>query len=370
MNFNCVIRRLVAPLRLPVVAAVLVSAVLISGVLTGCARSTSTPAPLPDVSAVLGAYGKRPGSFVSPRAIAYDSRRQEICVVDRSGRIQRFGRAETDGGEPGEWKILKVWSLPDSEKGQPTGLHFDRSGRLLVADTHYQRILRYDVDTGALLSTFGGEGTGDGEFGQIRDVVEDRAGHLYAGDYGDFEERVVKFDEDGNFVLSFGKRGEGPAEFQRIQGMAVAIDARDQETLLVVDSCNHRVQRFTLDGQFLSSWGSPGRLPGQLRYPYGICVEPRPGGDIFVVEWGNNRIQRFDSDGRSRGCWGRAGRETGELATPWDVEWTAGGMLCVADFGNHRVQVFQCPDGLAATGSGPAGSILAETVLVEAGGEQ
>src|SRR2546430_12627858 len=47
--------------------------------------------------------------------------------------------------------------------GRPTGLTVDPKGELLVADTHYHRVLRYSPE-GTLISQFGSEGSGPGRF--------------------------------------------------------------------------------------------------------------------------------------------------------------------------------------------------------------
>ena len=322
-------------------------------------RGDHEPQTLPDVEAVVGERGSRPGRFISPRSVAYDEDRGFLCVVDRSGRIQRFQEsketdAETDAETDGDsllgkkWDVETVWYLPEFELGQPTGIHFNRDGHLLVADTHYQRIHLYDVITGELIHTWGRKGTGDGEFSQVRAVIQDAQGNYYAGDYnpGPVRDRVHKFDRDGNHLFSFGRNGNAPGEFRRVQGMAMAVSESDGETLLVVDSCNHRIQRFSLQGEFLATWGKLGSGPGEFKFPYGVSVQKRRDGqtgDIFIVEWGNNRVQRFDSEGRFLASWGRAGRGVGELATPWDVTVDSTGRAYIADFGNDRVQVFRIP---------------------------
>ncbi len=306
--------------------------------------------PLPGDIEVLGSMGQSPGQFKAPRSVAYDASRRILCVVDRSGRIQAFREGERSG--PGSdsssgFSFVTSWLLPEYKIGQPTRIHFDRDGRLLVADTHYSRILTSDVSSGALVDSWGGAGVGDGEFSQVRDVIQDRRGDFYVGDYGGFVDRIHKFDANKNHLATFGSRGERPGEFQRIQGLAIAVSAADRETLLVVDSCNHRVQRLTLEGDFIEAWGSPGTEPGEFNFPYGIAVEDRPGGDVFIVEWGNNRVQRFDANGRYLRSWGRPGRAVGELATPWDIALSGDGRVFVADYNNHRIQIFRLPEPVA-----------------------
>ena len=65
--------------------------------------------------------------------------------------------------------------------------------------------------------------------------------------------------------------------------------------LYVVDYNNHRVQKFTLTGEYLGQFGSPGSNDGQFNGPYGICTDGR--GRVLVADYGNNRVQIFNGDG-------------------------------------------------------------------------
>jgi DNA-binding beta-propeller fold protein YncE len=303
-------------------------------VLAGCGRAEPPSRPL----RVVGSLGVVLGRFSEPRAIAVDPRTGRFHVADRTGRIQLF---EPDG-EP----ILE-WRLPEYRQGQPVGLAVEPSGTLLVNDSHYHRILRYEADGSRILASWGSEGKGPGQLTFGRDVVVDSDGFIYAGDYGGLNDRILKFSSSGEFILEWGGKGDAPGKFERPQGMAVEkIDGRE-ETILVADCANHRVQRFARDGEWLSSFGTLGTGPGELKYPMGVAVGSD--GSIYVSEWGNNRVQRFDAAGRPAGFWGRPGRAEGELATPWEIAVAPGDRLLIADCGNNRVQVFEWPGSLAAT---------------------
>jgi DNA-binding beta-propeller fold protein YncE len=281
------------------------------------------------VQQVVGTRGRSLGRFFRPRALAVNPKTGVFYVVDRTGRIQRFG---ADGAPLGEW------FLPEYEYGQPVGIAVDLDGSVLVNDSHYHRLLRYSTDGSKLLARWGHKGDGPGEFMFGRDVVVDSEGFIYAGDYGGAKDRIQKFTREGLFLLEWGSCGEEPGQLRRPQGMAVD-PYGERETLLVADCANHRVQRFSLEGQWLSSLGSPGRGSGELRYPYAVAVDSR--GTVYVCEWGNHRIQCFDRAGRTLGQWGTPGSSPGELAHPWDVEVDPEGRVYVADCDNHRVQIFQ-----------------------------
>ncbi|MBI4583465.1 MAG: hypothetical protein HY717_05535 [Planctomycetes bacterium] len=308
-----------------------------------CRRGEAGAGDAAAVECIFGSQGKSPGRFMSPRSVAVKPGGGEVCVADRSGRIQRFlqqiaGEQQKNPG-PASWQAANAWELPEHQIGQPTGIQYGLQGRLLVADTHYQRIRVYEPETGKLLASWGCKGTGGGQFTQVRDVAQASSGDIFASDYEGPADRIEKFDEAGRFLMAFGRRGTGPGEFNRPQGLAVAAWKGGEETLLVADSCNHRIQRFSLEGRFLQAWGSEGEGPGQFRYPYAVAVEPGPRRRLVVVEWQNNRLQCFDQEGIYLAAWGRPGRGPGELATPWDVALAPDGRAFVADFGNHRIQV-------------------------------
>ena len=54
----------------------------------------------------------------------------------------------------------------------------------------------------------------------------------------------------------------------------------------VADNCNHRVQLFSDEGQFISSFGSEGSQYGQLYYPHGICVDST--NTVYVTDWNDH----------------------------------------------------------------------------------
>ena len=143
-----------------------------------------------------GEHGRQPGQLHLPRAMAIDAA-DHLYIVDKTARIQVFDR---------EGHYLRGWQTPESANGKPTGLSFDRSGLLMVADTHYFRILFYQPD-GTLLAdrTLGGQlGQRPGEFGLVTDVVQDSTGCYYVAEYGDYD-RIQKFSPEGEFLFAMGR---------------------------------------------------------------------------------------------------------------------------------------------------------------------
>ena len=107
--------------------------------------------------------------------------------------------------------------------------------------------------------------------------------------------------------------------------------------VLIGDSGNHRVQKFTLDGKYISQFGSFGDGEGQFNLPWGIGVDKE--GMIYVADWRNDRIQQFNSNGEWQASFGQSGDGVGQFNRPSDVTVDEEGLIYVADRQNDRVQV-------------------------------
>jgi DNA-binding beta-propeller fold protein YncE len=64
---------------------------------------------------------------------------------------------------------------------------------------------------------------------------------------------------------------------------------------------NARVHRFAADGKLVTSWGSPGKEPGQFHLPHSIAIDPQ--GNLYVADRANRRIQLFSPDGDYQRMW-------------------------------------------------------------------
>ncbi len=293
---------------------------LVAAATAGCSTTAASSGRL---EKVWGRLGISDGRFQKPRAMAIDAQ-DHLYIVDMTARIQVLD---------GEGTFLRAWNTPEHAHGKPTGLTIAPDGILLVADTHYYRVLSYTQD-GQLLEdlTLGGTmGQGPGEFGLVTDAVRDAAGNYYVAEYGEYD-RVQKFSPDREFILQWGGHGSEPGMFVRPQNLEMDREGH----LWVADACNHRIQVFDTDGKLLTMWGTPGSAPGQLRYPYDLAFDE--GGHVYVCEYGNNRVQKFTRDGKSIACWGTSGRRPGQLFNPWALVYDSQGRLDVLDSNNHRVQ--------------------------------
>jgi DNA-binding beta-propeller fold protein YncE len=294
--------------------ALRVLAALLVAVLIGCGGAQE---PALHVSAVrhwpLPPAG---ASIPAPRAVAVGPEGM-VHVLDTAGRMLVYDA---------EGNMARQWTMPESEVGTAEGLCVLPDGRVVVADTHYSRVIVFDR-RGRELLRFGGEGTGPGRFIYPVAVAADEEGDLFVAEYGS-NDRVQKFSAEGELLLEFGTFGAGAEQFQRPSGLAWH-DGR----LYVADAMNGRVQVFTADGRSLGVLG--GEEAPSFRLPYDIAVGPQ--GDLYVVEYGAGRVSRVTAAGRLVGRWGAVGHAEGRMHTPWGLDVTPDGRVLVADTGNRRI---------------------------------
>ncbi len=119
---------------------------------------------------------------------------------------------------------------------------------------------------------------------------------------------------------------------------------------------NNRIQALEADTgthvRFFGT-GTAGAAADQLRSPYGVALlEPAPGSDqptlLFVADYSNHRVQVFNADTgalvRTLGTTGQADAALGQLSYPTGVAVHLGVdgamLLFVTEQCNNRVQVF------------------------------
>ena len=56
-----------------------------------------------------------------------------------------------------------------------------------------------------------------------------------------------------------------------------------------------RVAKFDRNGEYIKSWGGRGDAAGTIQHPHSIVVDAKD--NVYVADRGNKRIQVFDTDG-------------------------------------------------------------------------
>lgn len=331
MNLSAVQKNKTAtPLRCPIALsrifsrAIVVAPMLIMlAILPGCFSADESA--VPDLPVTSVSYWSMPAEgpgIPAPRSIHVSSDKK-IFVLDDAGRVLVFNE---------QGKVRKKWFMPEYEVGRPEGICQLHDGRIVVADTHYDRLVYFDQD-GKVLKIQGEHGNEPGQFAYPVAVTQDATGNIYVGEYGAIGEnanqRVQKFDADGNFLLQFGASGTEPGQFQRPSGL-VWVDGR----IYAVDAFNNRVQVFSDEGKYQGMFGESDKS-GELDYPYDIARTED--GRLFVIEHKAGRVTGYSADGQMLGRFGTPGRGKNQFLTPWGMAAFSPTRLLIADTGNRRI---------------------------------
>lgn len=252
-----------------------------------------------------------------------------------------------------EWKKLleeNAWNkevLAEVEKGRN-----DAPG--LAIEAPLKKKLTEGLD---LLHTFyrvsGGtvfrEKKGQIENGPAGDIRIHPDGRLVVTN--EIRHEIQFFSSEGEFLSSFGEKGSLPGQFNYPKKAFCGPCG----SIYVADAWNHRVQKFNRDGVFLGEFGGYGDETGRFNEPHGIAV----GGNnwIYVLDRCNNRVQVFDQEFKIIGSFGRRGTPIEEdmaylfsippekfsppaFEFPTAIEADQEGCLYIADCNNHRIQKF------------------------------
>ena len=241
-----------------------------------------------------------------------DDEKDSILIFDKDGNfVQELG---SYGEGPGQ--------LAD-----PAGVTFLNNNELLVVDELNGRVEEFNVHTGNFLKSFGKEGNEDGEFNRPEGIFINDEGHVIVADC--LNNRIQVLDKDGKFMFKFGDNG--PGELEEPSGCIY-----HKNKFIVSDSGNHCLKVFNKSGKFLYKIGEEGEADGQFSYPCGLCVEKY--GDhqnLLVCDSGNGRIQRFTMEGRF------IGKTKIFLEGPNAIAITPDGRILVCDYQDEKIYILK-----------------------------
>jgi tripartite motif-containing protein 71 len=284
-----------------------------------------------------GTPGAGQGQFSLPFGIAVDASGDVYVADTYNHRVQKFD---------GDGNFLRQWGGLGAGDGQfayPSGLTVDASGNVYVTDTNHHRVQRF-TSTGAFVVAWGTEG--DGPYGQFQfpqGVAVDPRGDIHVADTQNERIQVYRHRFTGPHepTALFGGPGTGDGLFSDIRGIAVSRDG----FVFVADKNGDRLQKFTTFGAWAAAWGSSGDADGEFGGPTGVALDTS--GVVYVTEHLNGRVQKFTPAGLYVGQWGSAGAGAGQFTGAWDIAIDAANRVYVVD--GHRIQRF-ATDGTYVTG--------------------
>jgi hypothetical protein len=216
------------------------------------------------------------------------------------------------------------------------------------------------------LGSFGSQGASAGQFELPRGVAIDDSsgpskGDVYVADQGN--QRVEKFNVVGGLILTFGNEVNATKVQEKAEGGAITEAEENLCTAASGDICVAGVN---------------GAAGGQFFNPLGVAVDPTSG-DVYVVDFSNHRIEKFSPDGEFLLAFGKEVNATtsanictaasgdacqaGKVGTGEDeFEWALGSFIAVGVTGTvyvgdeNRIQEYE-PTGqskgqIALSGAG------------------
>ena len=225
------------------------------------------------------------------------------------------------------------------------------------------------------IGVIGTSGSGPGQFHEPKGIACNGA-YLYVVDSGNDRVQMLWWehpDLNGRLLYfgEWGSPGNGPGQFHQPSDIAAYYEDAGY-TVFVTDTGNHRVQKFTADGEFLLEWGGFGASPGRFDTPTFITVTPDP--YVVVSDTGNRRVQVFTTDGTFVRVIGGPGTGNGRFLSPSGVDGFEQGTIYVADAELGVVQMFTIEGEFlrkwTGSGSQPRWMGLFDGAMVDAAGGQ
>ena len=235
-----------------------------------------------------------------------------ILIIDKEGSsIRKVGCIGNNTGQ------LK----------NPLDVTYLNDDNIMVADQLNHRIQQFNVQTGNYVISFGKEGTKNGEFQYPLSVCVDDKGRVIVADCRN--NRVQVLSQDGVPLFQFGE--SGPEELNRPSQCTYY-----KSKFIVSDRDNHCVKVYNNSGKFLYKIGEPGEGDGQLKQPWGLCVQKC--GDqcnLLVCNSGNRRVDQFTLEG----CF--TGKTIDSLQDPRGITTTPDGLILVSDFKTKKIHILK-----------------------------
>src|SRR5262245_3717439 len=157
---------------------------------------------------------------------------------------------------------------------------------------------------------------GAGMFIYPHAIITDKDGNIWVADGQPKDGRgnqVFKLSPDGKVLLTLGKAGEtgtGLDVFNQPVSVAIAPNG----DIFVAEGHaptfgNSRVMKFDKNGKFLMTFGHVGSNEGEFKSPHVIAFDSQ--GRLFVADRSNSRVDIFDQNGKFLAAWKQFGRPSG-----------------------------------------------------------
>jgi DNA-binding beta-propeller fold protein YncE len=245
--------------------------------------------------------------------VAYGS--NELIRIDANGVIRQRQRGPVNGFD------------------RPYDIARGLDGRLYVSEYKGNRVSILNAE-GGWSGYIGAKGRGDGMFVGPQNLTIDESGYLYVVDYGN--QRVSKFDPDGQFILSFGKKTFSPIGLAFDGFLSpTGIAARDGR-IYVADNALNQIAIFDQNGGYLGVLVKEGLTsPESLRF--------LSDGRLLLID--QNRVLLIDVDSAIARVLGSIGNDKVKLV---GAEIDRNNNVLVCNFQENEVSIMTRLDDMAS----------------------
>jgi peptidylamidoglycolate lyase len=239
-----------------------------------------------------------------------------------------------------EGNIVESWTQWDSIFRRPHSVFinpYDPEKHIWVVDDRQHAVYKFTNDGKQLAQTLGvrGEpGTDSSHFNRPTFMAWLPDSTLYVSD-GYANTRVVKFDKDGKFLMTWGEKGTPPNDtkpgtFDAVHGVVVDPDTRK---VYVTDRSSARIQVFDENGKYLDQFNTGNPSTPQVLY---LSADKH----LWVADNDTSKIVKYDIDGRYLYSWGSRGEWPGAMWNVHGMSVDQAGNLYLAEVNNGRAQKF------------------------------
>jgi DNA-binding beta-propeller fold protein YncE len=171
---------------------------------------------------------------------------------------------------------------------RPTDVAWDAAGNIYVADgIGNARVAKFDKN-GVFIKSWGSKGTDPGKFGSLRGIAIDAQGEVFVADAAN--KRIQVFDGDGNFKREITNVGS-PRALCMTSGATQYLYTSNSNAPNNIDAAGE-IYKLRLDGSIVGKFGKAGKLPKE----FGTVneIDCRNENSLLVGEVGNHRVQKIN----------------------------------------------------------------------------
>jgi len=286
---------------------------------------------LPEIKETRGAAN----SFIPERnASGYDLSQKDPARHPRWDHV--FNVVDRNG------KLIESWDQHNKMFVRPHRVlvnPYDPERHVWLVDDGAHAIYKFTRDGKTLVMTVGTPmqpGNDETHFARPTDIAWLPDGTFFVSD-GYVNTRVVKFNKDGKFLMTWGQKGNEPHETRpgyMNTVHAIAIDKTNR--IYISDRSNSRIQVFDENGRFLDAWPN-------IRRPYSFLLTEDQ--HLWVADGTTQKFTKFDLTGRLLYSWGTFGAFPGGFWGVHQFHTDSEGHLYTADVHVGRPQKFRPKPG-------------------------